>query len=66
MEEDKVIKRKRFFRLAYKSISYTFIILLMIVSSFFIFYVLSGKIAEERGENPPFNLYTIISNILFN
>jgi signal peptidase len=61
MEEDKVIKRKKAFRLAYKIVSYTFIIILMIIAAFFIFYILCGKIAEKKGENPPFNLYTIIS-----
>ncbi len=61
MEEDKVIKRKKIFRLSYKVVSYTFIIMLMFTASFFIFYILSGKIAEKKGENPPFNLYTIIS-----
>ena len=61
MEEDKVIKRKKSLRMLYKIISYTFIIILMIVAAFFIFYVICGKIAEERGENPPFALYTIIS-----
>lgn len=61
MEEDKVIKRKKFLRMSYKVTSYTFIILLMIVASFFIVYVVSGKIAERKGENPPFGLYTIIS-----
>lgn len=61
MEEDKVIKRKKSLRMLYKVISYTFIIILMIVAAFFIFYVICGKIAEERGENPPFALYTIIS-----
>lgn len=61
MEEDKVIRRKRIIRMSYKVFSYSFIVLLMIISSFLIFYVLCGKIAEKRGENPPFGLYTIIS-----
>jgi len=37
------------------------IVILMIIASFFILYVVCGKIAEKRGENPPFGLYTIIS-----
>ena len=61
MEEDKVIKRKKLFKLLYKSVSYTFIVILMIIAAFFITYTISGKIAEKRGENPPFGLYTIIS-----
>ena len=61
MEEDKKIKRKKLFRMIYKIISYTFIIILMIVASFFIVYVVCGKLAEKKGENPPFGLYTIIS-----
>ena len=31
------------------------------IASFFIVYVVCGKIAEKKGENPPFGLYTIIS-----
>ena len=62
MEEDKVIKRKKLFKLLYKSVSYTFIVILMIIAAFFITYTISGKIAEKRGENPPFGLYTIISS----
>ena len=61
MEEDKVIKRKKTFRMISKVVSYTFIVLLMVISSFFILYVACGKIAEKKGENPPFGLYTIIS-----
>ncbi len=61
MEQDKVIKRKKLFRMIYRVISYTFIVLLMLTASFFILYVVSGKIAEKKGKNPPFGLYTIIS-----
>ena len=61
MEEDKKIKRKKAFKMLYKIISYTLIIILMIIAAFFIIYVLSGKLAERKGENPPFGLYTIIS-----
>ncbi len=61
MEEDKVIKRKKLFRMIYRVISYTFIVLLMITASFFIMYVVVNKVAERKGENPPFGLYTIIS-----
>ena len=61
MEEDKVIRRKKKIKAITNVISYVFIILLMIVASFFILYVACSKIAEKRGENPPFGLYTIIS-----
>ena len=61
MEEDKVIKRKRIFRMLYKTISYTFILILMIVAGFFITYFVTVKIAEKKGENPSFGMYTIIS-----
>lgn len=61
MEENKVIKRKKTIRMISKIVSYTFIVLLMIIASFFIVYVVCGKIAEKKGENPPFGLYTIIS-----
>ena len=61
MEEDKVIKRKKTLKMVSKVTSYSLIVVLMVVASFFILYVLCGKIAEEKGENPPFGLYTIIS-----
>jgi signal peptidase len=61
MEEDKSIKRKRIWKTITKTISYTIIIILMIIASFFIFYVISGKLAEKQGKTPPFGLYTIIS-----
>ena len=35
--------------------------LLLIVALFFIIYVISGKIAQKNGKNPPFGLYTVIS-----
>ena len=49
MEQDSVIKRKKAFKMAYKIISYSSIVLLMLIA------------AEKKGENPPFGLYTIIS-----
>lgn len=61
MEEDKTIKLKKIWRTSYKIISYTIIVILMLIASFFIFYVISGKLAEREGKNPPFSLYTIIS-----
>lgn len=61
MEEDKSIKFKKAFKSFYKIISYSIIIVLMIIASFFIFYVISGKLAQREGKTPPFGLYTIIS-----
>ena len=61
MEEDKSIKIKRIWKTFYRIISYTIIMILMIIAAFFIFYVISGKIAEREGKTPPFGLYTIIS-----
>ncbi len=61
MEEDKSIKFKRLWKTFYKIVSYTIIIILMLIASFFIFYVISGKLAEREGKTPPFGLYTIIS-----
>ena len=61
MEEDKTIRRKKALKLSYKIFSYTLMIILMIMASFFVVYIASVKIAEKNGENPPFGLYTIIS-----
>lgn len=61
MEEDKTIKRKKIFKMIYKVISYFIICLLMIIASFLIFYVISGKIAQKQGKKPLFGLFTIIS-----
>ena len=61
MEEDKTIKRKKTFKMISKIISYTLIGILMIIALFFIIYVITGKVAEKKGENPPFGLYTVIS-----
>ncbi len=62
MEENKDIKRKKTFKLILKILN---IIFLTIVSIFLIclmFYVISGKIANKKGTNPPFSFYTIISS----
>lgn len=61
MEEDKIIKRKRTIRMISKIISYTFIVLLMLIASFLIFFVITSKIAQKKGDYPPYGLYTIIS-----
>lgn len=61
MEEDKTIKNKKRIRKILQIISYTFILLLMIIASFLILYVITNKVAKSKNENPPFGLYTIIS-----
>ena len=61
MEEDKTIKRKKKLKAIYKIVSYSFIVVLMIIASFLLLYVATSKISEKKGVNPPFGLYTIIS-----
>lgn len=61
MEEDRIIKRKKIFKFISRSISFTLIIFLMIIASFLILYVVSTKIADKKGETPPYSLYTIVS-----
>ena len=59
MEEEKSIKIKKIWKTFYKIVSYSVIIILMIIAAFFIFYVISGKIAEKSGKNPPFGCINI-------
>ena len=61
MEEDKVIKRKKTFRLLKRIVSSTLIGILVVVAGFFVVYMSSKKLAEKQGKNPPFGLYTVIS-----
>ncbi|MGM9877920.1 MAG: signal peptidase I [Bacilli bacterium] len=61
MEEDKTIKKKRLFKKIGQVISYTLIVILMIIASFLMLYIITCKIATKKGEIPPFGLYTIIS-----
>lgn len=61
MEEDKVIKRKKTFRLLKRIVSSTLIGVLVVVAGFFVVYMSSKKLAEKQGKNPPFGLYTVIS-----
>ena len=61
MEEDKKIRRKKTFKMIYKAISYTLLGFLVVIALFFVVYVISGKIAQKNGKNPPFGLYTVIS-----
>ena len=61
MEEDKVIKRKKTFRLLKRIVSSTLIGVLVVVAGFFVVYISSKKLAEKQGKNPPFGLYTVIS-----
>lgn len=60
-EEKKNNKLKNAFKMFYKVISYTIIIVLMIISSFLILCFISGRIAASKGQNPSMALYTIIS-----
>ena len=62
MEEDKSIKIKKMLKKGTKFISYSLICVLMIISSFMIFYVITTKIYKSNGKNPPFALYTIVSS----
>lgn len=62
MEEDKTIKIKRLLKKGAKFISYSLICVLMIVSSFMIFYFITTKIYKGNGKNPPFALYTVVSS----
>ncbi|MDD6272700.1 MAG: signal peptidase I [bacterium] len=61
MEEDKTIKKKRLFKKIGQVISYTLIVILMIIASFLMLYIITCKIATKKHEIPPFGLYTIIS-----
>ncbi len=62
MEEDKSIKIKKMFRNISKVISYTIIVMLMIVASFLLYYIFSSKLYVKQGKIPPFGLYTIVSS----
>ena len=61
MEEEKSIKIKKFIRKSLKLISYSIILVLMIVSAFLIFYVVSNLVYKDTDKYPPFGLYTIVS-----
>ena len=61
MEEDKKTKIKRCLHMISNIISYTLIIILMVICSFLVFYVIDGKICKAKGKNPMFGLFTIIS-----
>lgn len=61
MEEDKSIKIKKICRRTLKFISYSIILVLMIIAAFLIFYTVSNYIYSKSSKNPPFGLYTIIS-----
>lgn len=61
MEEDKTIKFKRFIRNSLKYISYSLILILMVVAAFLLFYVVTKFIYKDSDEHAPFGFYTIIS-----
>ena len=61
MEEDKSIKIKKIIRKSLRFISYSIILVLMIIAAFLVFYVVSNFIYKDSGEHPPFGLYTVVS-----
>lgn len=61
MEEKRQEKLKRGFKTVYKIVSYTFIIILIIIAAFFVFYAISSKLAEKQNKKAQISLYTIIS-----
>ena len=54
-------KLKNIFKMTYKAISYTIIIVLMIISSFLILCFINAKISYQNGEYPSYALYKIVS-----
>lgn len=61
MEEDKNIKIRKMLKKGAKFISYSLICVLMVISSFMIFYFVTTKIYRGNGKIPPFSLYTVVS-----
>lgn len=61
MEEEKKFKNNRVVKLISKILSYFLFIVVIFIGVFLAFYVISGKIAQKKGENPMFGLFTIIS-----
>ena len=61
MEENKEIKIKKLFRNIYKTITVTFISLLVIISLLFLFFIVHTTVSNKRGTYPKVGLYTIIS-----
>ena len=61
MEESKEIKIKKLFRNIYKTITVTFISLLVIISLLFLFFIVHTTVSNKRGTYPKVGLYTIIS-----
>lgn len=62
MEENRDIKKKKLFKLIIKIFNIFFLTLASIFLICLSFYVISGKIAEKKGNNPLFSFYTIISS----
>lgn len=62
MEEDKSIKIRKIGKKVIKYVSYSFLLLLMLIASCLIFFAVTTKIYESNGKNPPFGLYTIASS----
>lgn len=62
MEEDKSIKIRKLIKKSAKFVSYSLICVLMIISSFMIFYFITTKVYKSNGKNPPFAMFTIASS----
>lgn len=62
MDEDKSIKFRKRIRMLSKILSYTLIVILMIIASFLVFFVIDSKLSHKKGVNPMFGLYTIVSS----
>lgn len=61
MEEDKSIKKKKVIRKLSKILSNIVLTILSLIALFLVAYIVTKKISESKGVNPPFGLYTIIS-----
>ena len=61
MEDSREIKISKIFKNIYKTITISFIILLVIVSLLFLFFIIHTTVSNKRGTYPKVGLYTIIS-----
>lgn len=63
MKDKKSIFKNPILRVIYKIVSNTLLIALLLIAAFLLYYVVSAKIYESKGEKfePLFSMYTIIS-----
>lgn len=61
MEENKDIKRKKFFKLLVKIFNWLLVLIIGGFLCIYIFYVVNTKVASYKGTTPLFSFYTIIS-----